>query len=245
MSTFTVSVTTAAGRTGRGVRIGVVDSGIHAAHPHVHGIAGGAAIGDDGPIDADTIDRLGHGTAVAAAIREKAPDAALVAIKIFDRSLAATGQTLAAAIRWAATQHVALVNLSLGTANGDHKPALMHAISEARGAKAIVVAAAPDAATVWLPGALDGVVGVELDWACPREACDVHLLPDGGVRLAASGFPRPIPGLPPAENLKGASFAVANATGILALAIEDQQVTSVAEMVRCLQAIRADRAGPD
>lgn len=245
MPTFTVSVATAAGRTGRGVRVGVVDSGIHAAHPHIRGIAGGAAIGDDGATSRDVIDRLGHGTAVAAAIREKAPDAALLAIKVFDRSLATTGSTLAAAIRWAATQRVALVNLSLGTTNRDHEPALASAIADARAANAIVVAAAPQDGLDWLPGGLAGVVGVELDWACPREACDVHLLPDGGVRLAASGFPRPIPGVPPAENLKGASFAVANATGLLALAIEDQRVGSIAEVIRCLQAIGADRAGPD
>jgi hypothetical protein len=96
-----------------------------------------------------------------------------------------------------------------------------------------------------LPGAIADVVGVELDWACPREACDVHLLPEGGVRLAASGFPRPIPGVPPAENLKGASFAVANATGLLALAMEDRRVGSIEELIRCLQAIGADRASPE
>jgi hypothetical protein len=245
MSTFTVSVATAAGRTGRGVRVGVVDSGIHAAHPHVRGIAGGAAIGDDGPTDGDVIDRLGHGTAVAAAIREKAPDAALIAIKVFDRSLATTGSTLASAIRWAATQRVALVNLSLGTTNRDHEPALASAIAEARAANTIVVAASPQDGMHWLPGAIADVVGVELDWACPREACDVHLLPEGGVRLAASGFPRPIPGVPPAENLKGASFAVANATGLLALAMEDRRVGSIEELIRCLQAIGADRASPE
>ncbi|HKW00917.1 MAG TPA: S8 family serine peptidase [Vicinamibacterales bacterium] len=245
MSTFTVSVATAAGRTGRGVRIGVVDSGIHAAHPHIRGIAGGAAISEDGASSGDVIDRLGHGTAVAAAIREKAPDAALLAIKVFDRTLATTGRTLAAAIRWAAAQRVAIINLSLGTTNRDHEPALARAIAEARAAHAIVVAAAPQDGLDWLPGALADVIGVELDWACPREACAVQVRPDGTVRLAASGFPRPIPGVAPADNLKGASFAVANASGLLSLAIEDQRVASIADVVRCLRAIGADRAAPD
>ena len=31
-----------AGRTGRGVVVAVIDSGIHAAHPHVGGVLGGA-----------------------------------------------------------------------------------------------------------------------------------------------------------------------------------------------------------
>ena len=85
-----VSLASAAGRTGRGVRIAVVDSGIHASHPHVGGIAGGVVITEHGPVEGSLVDRLGHGTAVAAAIREKAPDAALLAVKIFDQSLAAT-----------------------------------------------------------------------------------------------------------------------------------------------------------
>ncbi len=69
--------------TGRGVRIAVIDSGVHAAHPHVGGVAGGVAIRPDGSTEAGFVDRLGHGTAVAAAIREKAPDAELFAIKVF------------------------------------------------------------------------------------------------------------------------------------------------------------------
>ena len=34
--------------------------------------------------------------------------------------------------------------------------------------------------------------------------------------FAASGYPRPIPGVPREKNLKGISFAVANVTGTLA-----------------------------
>jgi hypothetical protein len=37
------------------------------------------------------------------------------------------------------------------------------------------------------------------------------------LAMRASGYPRPIPGVPAERNLKGLSFAVANATGLLAL----------------------------
>jgi hypothetical protein len=73
--------------TGRGVRIAVLDSGVHAAHPHVQGVEQGIAIREDGSLDDDFVDTLGHGTAVAAAIREKAPDALLAVIKVFWRTL--------------------------------------------------------------------------------------------------------------------------------------------------------------
>ena len=71
-------VSPAAGFTGRGVRIGIIDSGAHPTHPHIGRMAGGVAISTQGLVDDRDdawIDRLGHGTAVTAAIQEKAPDA--------------------------------------------------------------------------------------------------------------------------------------------------------------------------
>ena len=62
----------------RQVRIGILDSGVHAAHPHVGGIAGGITISPDGLV-AGYEDRLGHGTAVAALIHHVNPQAELVA----------------------------------------------------------------------------------------------------------------------------------------------------------------------
>ena len=215
-----VSLSSEAGCTGRGVRIAIVDTGIHAGHPHLGAVDAGIAFDDAGQPHQDVVDRLGHGTAVAAAIHEKAPAAALVPVKVFDRRLSTTGRALAAAIHWAVAQGVQIVNLSLGTTNGEHRQMLADVVAEARSAGMVIVAAAPTAEHAWLPGALPGVVGVELDWSCPRDSCEVVTDDAGVVRVRASGFPRPIPGVPPEQNLKGHSFAVANATGLFALAIE-------------------------
>ena len=59
-----------AGRTGAVVRIAVVDSGIAPAHPHVGDVAIGVSLVFS---VGDTLDRIGHGTAVAAAIGKKRP----------------------------------------------------------------------------------------------------------------------------------------------------------------------------
>ncbi len=138
-----ISIASFAGRTGRGVRVAVVDSGIHGAHPHVGGISGGTAITETGDPTPGTDDRLGHGTAVAAAIREKAADCSLIAVRVFDRTLSTTAEALAAAIRWAALQDVALINLSLGTANAEHAAILGAAVQDAADRGAVVIAAAP------------------------------------------------------------------------------------------------------
>ena len=205
-----------------------------AAHPHVLGISGGIAVDEHGRLGPDVVDRLGHGTAVAAAIREKAPGAPLLAVNVFDRALSTSGLALAAAIRWAAAQEVALINLSLGTLNAEHEAALADAIAEAARHGAMLVAAAPQDGDRWLPGALDGVIQVEAEWDRDRSTCDVTVR-SGRMLVRASPYPRPIPGVPPERNLKGVSFAVANATGLLALLLEVAGVRSVHELGRRLE----------
>ncbi len=46
--------------------------------------------------------------------------------------------------------------------------------------------------------------------------------------MRASGFPRPIPGVPPDQNVSGLSFAVANASGFLALVLEGRADRGIA-----------------
>ena len=200
---------------GVGLRIAVVDSGVHAAHPHVNGVAGGVGIDDHAAEHDDYVDRLGHGTAVTAAIREKAPGADVYAVKVFDRELSATAAALAGAIRWARRRHVHLINLSLGTLNADHEAAIEWEVNAALAEGLVIVAAGPQPGRRWLPGALPGVVRVELDMTRPRDTCAIEER-DGQVTVRACGYPRPIPGVPPERNLRGLSFAVANATGLLA-----------------------------
>jgi subtilisin family serine protease len=215
-----ISVEALRPRTGRGIRIGVVDSGVHPLHPHVGGVEDGVSVDAEGTLSDDFIDRLGHGTAVTAAIREKAPEAEILVAKVFDRRLETTAAALVAAIRWAVGSKAHLINLSLGTRTAAHAEALRQAVREARAAGVRIVAAGEHDGVRWLPGTLPGVVSVGLDWSLPREQCLVHIDVNGEVRVAASGFPRPIPGVPPERNMKGLSFAVANATGLLALALQ-------------------------
>src|SRR5688572_31905291 len=118
------------GGSGRGVRIAIVDSGVHAAHPHVGSVAGGVTITEHGE-HPDYADRLGHGTAVAAVIREKAPDAELFAVRIFAERLTASVGSLIRALDWAARSRIHLVNLSLGTTRPEHAIALRGALHRA------------------------------------------------------------------------------------------------------------------
>lgn len=204
----------AADQAGRGVRVAVIDSGVNADHPHVNGVAGGVAIDAAGRVSGDYVDRIGHGTAVMAAIKEKAPGAECYAVRIFERRLSTSAAALVAAIDWATDHDVHVINLSLGTSNPAHAPALRAAVERARAAGVAIVSASDDDGIAWLPGSLPGVIGVQVDWECPRDQFRI-VRAGTEVVFRASGFARPIAGVDPRMNLHGVSFAVANITGFL------------------------------
>jgi hypothetical protein len=201
------------------VSIAVVDSGVHVPHPHLPAVAGGVTLEIEGGVSDDFVDRIGHGTAAAAAIHEKAPDAQLWVIKVFERELATSVPVLVRAIDWATERGIRLVNMSLGTSNRLRAPELGPAIERAFRAGTVIVSAHEHQGTLWYPGALPGVVGVVAEADQPRDELGLVELPRG-TAVIASPYPRPIPGVPVEQNLHGISFAVANATGEIARMME-------------------------
>jgi hypothetical protein len=213
------------------VRVGIVDSGINPDHPHVGRVTGGVFFHAQGE-SADYTDRIGHGTAVAGAIREKAPEADLYAVRIFDRRLTATIETLMRGLEWCLDHGVHIVNVSVGTANEQHYVRLEDFVRRARSREIFVVSAAG-----MLPGTLPGAIAVAADSECDREVCRFR----DGIFLA-SPYPRPIPGVPPERNLNGVSFAVANYTGLLARALESRSpADAYGEVFRCAKASAQSR----
>ncbi len=211
---------------GRGVSVAVIDSGVNPDHPHVSGVAGGVRIDLAGDASDDYVDRLGHGTAVFAAIQEKAPGADIFAVRVFEDRLRTSARALVAAIDWAAERRMRVVNLSLGTVREEHAEMLEAAVDRLVEVGGVVVAASQADGQRWWPGSLPSAVGVIADADCPRECVRVRGARRAGAGeergwvVAASPYPRPIPGVPVERNLHGISFAVANVTGILARGLE-------------------------
>jgi len=205
--------------TGRGLKIAVIDSGVHVKHPHIH--ARTQQVNWDGQPDFDGDDQVGHGTAVMAAIQEKAPDAEYFSLRLFGRSLRATSTQLMHAIDWAITNRMDIVNLSLGTPNPDARTGLEILLNRARSAGVVVVSARKTVGDrCYLPGNLEGAIGVEVDWHIERERFRVSSEGES-LMLTASGYPRSLPGMSASRNLNGVSFAVANAAGFIARACEN------------------------
>ena len=223
------------------VRVAVVDSGVNSAHPHINGVAGGATIGET--IDESSYtDVLGHGTAVMAAIKEKAPDAEYFAVRVFQDSLRTSIVQLVRSIEWCLDNRMDVINLSLGTANAAHASRFEPLIERAAKQNTILVAARDADGVPALPGSLSGVIGISLDWDCPRDAYYTRQTKTG-IEFVTSGYPRSLPGVPPRRNLHGISFAVANMTGWVVNACRELPEVSL-ESVRAALAEKATSTPP-
>ncbi|WP_117210628.1 S8 family serine peptidase [Allorhizocola rhizosphaerae] len=107
-----------AGYTGKGVVAAVLDTGVDAGHPD---LAGKIADAQDFTMDGDLVDRVGHGTHVAATIasdngryRGVAPDATLVSGKVCTITDCSFDAILAGMHWAAAVKRAKVVNMSLG-----------------------------------------------------------------------------------------------------------------------------------
>jgi hypothetical protein len=213
------------GATGKGIKIAVIDSGVNIRHPHIISpFTTGVVLESDDP-DGGWEDQVGHGTAVTAAIQEKAPDADYYAVKLFGPSLRASTRRLIEAVDWAIRNRMHLINLSLGTTNLEYEGELQTLLSKVLEAGCFIVAARAAGESPALPGALQGVIGVDVDWDLPRNQYRTTE-ENGRCVFRASGFPCALPGMPQSRNLQGISFAVANMTGFVARAIEQSQAQS-------------------
>ena len=213
------------------MRVAVIDSGVNVPHPHLPDVAGGLGLDLQGREHEDYVDRLGHGTAVAAAIHEKAPEAELFVVKVFEDRLATSVPTLIRAIDRAMDHGARIINLSLGTPKDLRRSHLEAVVERTRARGVLLVSAREHDGVIWLPGALNGVAGVLMDPEQPRDSLSVRLLSGGDRAIVASPYPRPIPGVPKERNLQGISFAVANASGILASLVSEHPDVRTAEAV--------------
>jgi subtilisin family serine protease len=221
------------------IRVAVIDSGVHSSHPHIDAVrlAPGVVIASDGTARIHPpLDRLGHGTAVTAAIQSLAPDAICIPVRVFDDRLATRAGALIAAIEWSVGAGADLINLSLGSTNTAHRAPFEAAVASAAAAGVAVVAARAAGGMPCWPGSGAGAIGVVVA-DLPRGQWQVD-----GAGFAASGEPRPIDGVPPAANLRGISFAVANMTGIAARLLTDTAMPRRPARLDALRRALADDA---
>lgn len=136
-----------AGRTGRGVRVAVVDSGIDTEHPDLKGKVKGSveAVAEEGRInfrESTSGDQAGHGTACAGIITSVAPDVDLYSVKVLGPNASGSGDMFLVGLDYAIKEKFKVINLSLGTTKRDYFAPLHDLLDRAYQSGCIVVAAA-------------------------------------------------------------------------------------------------------
>jgi subtilisin len=135
------------GRTGRGVRVAVVDSGIDTEHPDLKGKVKESveAVAEDGRIEfrpSTSGDQAGHGTACAGIIASVAPEADLYSVKVLGPKASGSGDMFLVGLDYAIKQKFRVINLSLGTTKRDFFAPLHDLLDRAYQSGSIVVSAA-------------------------------------------------------------------------------------------------------
>ena len=135
-----IDILWAMGYTGKGIRVGLVDSGIRDInHPSIKNkIVAGRNFSLDRRKKDDISSRCFHGEAVASLITEVAPDIELVVAKALDNWGTGNPNTVAEAIRYCVNQGCDIINCSVATFD---KPKLAEAVKWATDKGVIIVSA--------------------------------------------------------------------------------------------------------
>ncbi len=154
------------GSTGKGIKVGVVDSGIDNAHPAIDGhVQGYVAFreGATGTIETNEArhdDDFGHGTACADIIRRLAPECELYSIKVLGAGLTGKGSIFAAGLRWAIEHGMDVVNLSLGSTKREFFALFHELVDDAYFRKTVLVTAANNMPVLSFPSLYAAVTSV-------------------------------------------------------------------------------------
>lgn len=241
------------------VIVAVVDSGV-GPHADLEGrvLAGRSFI--PGRSQVDTVDRNGHGTAIAGIIAANVHDqrgtagvaqrVRILPVAVLDEQGLGTDQDAAQGIAWAVDQGADVINVSLG--GQWPSEAMKAAVRYARDNGVVVVAAVGNdgpGVAVRYPAAYPEVIavggvdrtGAHLDLSNAGPEVDVAA---PGASILAPDLPyRGIPGLD-YRTVSGTSFSTAHAAGVAALLLSFSPGLSPAEVQRLLEAGAIDVGPP-
>ena len=200
------------------VKVAIIDTGI--GHGLGMDVAARVAVrlNEDGMVQFSTgneVDPLGHGSAVARLVVDRAPRCSLLSAEVFYAALPTAANVVAEAITWCVEQGARIINLSLGLR--EDRNTLRESCLTAIAKDVLLVAAHPARGPATYPANYPGVLAVNGDIRCGQGDCSCivkdHLF--GASPLPPEGF-----------SGGGASYAAARMTGQAAAFFEDHPVAT-------------------
>jgi subtilisin len=229
--------------------VAVVDSGVDASHPAVGAVDRAVALQWDpdteealtteGPHD----DLFGHGTACAGIVRLAAPDATLWSVRVLGSRLTGKGVVFAAGIRWAITQGVRVINLSLSTGREDYFGLFHEIADEAAFAGVILVCATNNVPAPTYPGQFSSVISVAAHDGQDPFCLDAN--PEPPTDFGAPGIDLRVPWLSGSTIVStGNSFAAPHIAGLVARLLSKHPHLTPYEVKTVLRAVASNAEAP-
>jgi subtilisin len=209
-------------RSGRGVRVAVIDSGIEHNHPLVGPVARCVAMErdaaaedgvriDEGPHD----DLYGHGTACAGIIRSLAPEVELVSVRVLGENLKGSARVFAHGLDWCIENDIKVINISMSTSNEDWAASFWDLVDQAAFKGILIVSAMNNEPRRTIPSEFAGVFSVACAPTQDRE--EIWCNPNGPAEWGAAGVGVEVPWLGGGTiTASGNSFAAPVVAGHLA-----------------------------
>lgn len=234
------------GSTGKGVRVGIIDSGLENDHPDLHGrVVENVTVeigGEEPKVVPDAaVDMFGHGTACGAIIVGLAPDVEIVSIRVLGPDLRGKGTAFAAGLEWAIEQELQVCNLSLSSKSESLFPVFHDLADRAYFRGTALVSAANNVPAPSYPSLFSSVFSVAAH--AEPDPWRIYYNPAPPVEFGAWGVDVPIAWKDGGSTVAtGNSFAAPHVAGIVALILSKHPGLSPFE-VKALLASVADNPG--
>lgn len=234
------------GATGKGVRVGIIDSGLENDHPQLHGrvvenVTVEIGAGEPAVVADGAGDMFGHGTACGAIIVGMAPDVELVSIRVLGPDLRGKGSAFAAGLEWAIEHGLQVCNLSLSSKSESLFPIFHDLADRAYFQGTALVSAANNVPAPSYPSLFSSVLSVAAH--AEPDPWRLYYNPSPPVEFGAWGVDVPIAWKDGGTTVAtGNSFAAPHVAGLVALILSKHPGLSPFEIKAILASV-ADNPG--